>query len=139
MPVFGDGQQTRAFSHIDDVAPVIARAPLVPAAANRVFNIGADRPYTIVELAQEIARAFGVEPRIEHLPARNEVVHAFSDHAAVREVFDPPEPVDLRTGIERMAQWVRDHGPREPIEFREPIEIERNLPPSWRQRVQRDG
>ena len=35
MTVFGDGLQTRAFSHVDDVAPLIARAPLVPAARNR--------------------------------------------------------------------------------------------------------
>jgi UDP-glucose 4-epimerase len=32
MPVFGDGMQRRAFSYIDDVAPIIARSPLVPAA-----------------------------------------------------------------------------------------------------------
>ena len=56
MPVFGDGRQPRAFSHIDDVAPLIARSPLVPAARNQVFNIGADTPATILELATEIAR-----------------------------------------------------------------------------------
>src|SRR4051794_30889842 len=72
MPVFGDGLQTRAFSHIVDVAPVISRAPLVPASANEVYNIGADTPYTILDLAGEIARAFGVEADIEHLEARNE-------------------------------------------------------------------
>src|SRR5262249_1276904 len=57
LTVFGDGLQTRAFSHVDDVAPVIARAPLVQAAAGEVFNIGADTPYTIVQLAEEIAAA----------------------------------------------------------------------------------
>ena len=132
MPVFGDGLQTRAFSHIVDVAPVIAKAPLVAASANQIYNIGADTPYTIVELAEEIARAFGVEPVVEHLEARNEVVHAFSDHAKVRADFDPPEPLDLRAGIERMAAWVREHGSRDPIEFLGEIEIEKNLPPSWR-------
>src|SRR3712207_3136109 len=71
LPVFGDGRQTRAFSHIADVAPVIARAPLVEGARNETFNIGADRPYTVLELAEEIGRALGVEPQLEHLPARN--------------------------------------------------------------------
>ena len=78
MPVFGDGTQMRAFSHIADVAPLIARAPLVDQSRNEVFNIGADQPYTILELAHEIADAFGVAPNVRHLPARNEVVHAFS-------------------------------------------------------------
>ena len=132
MPVFGDGLQTRAFSHISDVAPIIARSPLVPGASNEVFNIGADHPYTILELAGEIADALGVEADLEHLPARNEVVHAFSDHAKVSRVFEPPDPLDLRTGIRRTADWVREHGSREPIEFRGEIEVERNLPPSWR-------
>jgi UDP-glucose 4-epimerase len=132
MPVFGDGMQTRAFSHIVDVAPIISRSPLVEASRNEIYNIGADRPYTIIELADEIARAFGVEPQLEHLPARNEVVHAFSDHTKVMEAFDPPDPLELREGIERMAAWVREHGAREPIEFKGEIEVERNLPPSWK-------
>src|SRR6185312_564529 len=46
MTIFGDGKQTRAFSYIDDVAPVIARAPLVEEAYNEAFNIGADQPCT---------------------------------------------------------------------------------------------
>src|SRR5262249_28050976 len=58
MTVFGDGRQTRAFSHVDDVAPLIAQAPLVPAARNQVFNVGADTPYTILQLAEEVAAAF---------------------------------------------------------------------------------
>jgi UDP-glucose 4-epimerase len=135
MPVFGDGLQTRAFSHIVDVAPIISRSPLVEASRNEVYNIGADRPYTIIELADEIARAFGVEPQLEHLPARNEVVHAFSDHSKVRAAFDPPEPLELREGIERMAAWVREHGARAPVDFVGDIEIHRNLPPSWAARA----
>ncbi|MDQ3850362.1 MAG: NAD-dependent epimerase/dehydratase family protein [Actinomycetota bacterium] len=131
LPVFGDGRQTRAFSHVDDVAPIIARAPAVPASVNQVYNIGADTPYSILELAQEIACALGVEAVLEHLPPRHEVVHAFSDHGKVRAAFDPPQPLDLQTGIRRMAAWVREHGPRDPIEFAERIEIDRNLPPSW--------
>ncbi len=132
MPVFGDGRQTRAFSHIEDVAPLIARAPLVPETVNEVYNVGADTPYSILEVAHEVARAFDVEPVLDHLPARNEVVHAFSDHAKIRAAFDPPEPLDLRTGIDRMAAWVREQGVRERVRFSEPIEVERKLPPSWK-------
>lgn len=130
MTIFGDGRQTRAFSHVDDVAPVIARGPLVPQASNQVFNLGADTPYTVLQLAEEIAAAYGVEANIKHLPARNEVVHAFSDHSKVRRVFTPPSPVDLRTGIARMAAWVKAHGPARPVTFSD-IEIRKNLPPSW--------
>jgi UDP-glucose 4-epimerase len=130
MTVFGDGLQTRAFSHVDEVAPIIAQAPLVPAAMNQVFNIGADTPYTILQLAEEVAAAFGRPCLVEHLPARNEVVHAFSDHSKIRRVFDTPPAVELRTGIRRMSDWVRARGPATPVRF-EDIEVRQKLPAGW--------
>jgi UDP-glucose 4-epimerase len=132
MTVFGDGLQTRAFSHVDDVAPLIARAPLVQEAINQVFNVGADTPYTILQLVDEVTRAFGIERRVEHLPTRNEVVHAFSDHSKARNVFNPPAPIDLRTGIGRMGEWVRSRGPAHAVTFSN-IELRKNLPPSWQE------
>jgi UDP-glucose 4-epimerase len=131
MTIFGDGLQTRAFSYIDDVAPIIARAPLVPEAYQQVFNVGADQPETVLALAQATARAFGVEPRIEHLPPRHEVVHAFASHDKARRVFHPDRPVPLTEGLQRMAQWARQRGPMTPSEFGA-IEVPINLPPSWR-------
>ena len=96
MTIFGDGLQTRAFTHIDDVAPVIARSIEVPGAANEVFNVGADTPHTVLDLAHAVARAFDVsDPEIEFLPAREEVVHAFSDHAKLHRVFGREETVPL--------------------------------------------
>jgi UDP-glucose 4-epimerase len=131
MAVFGDGLQSRAFSHVDDVAPVIARAPLVSVAYNQVFNVGADAPCTVLELAREVARAFGVPPRIQQLPPRNEVTHAYASHERVRRVFPAlRQPIILREGIARMARWVRAAGPRLPVRF-DDIEVIDNLPPSW--------
>ncbi len=131
MTIFGDGSQTRAFSHVDDVAPIIARAPLVPAARDEVFNVGADTPYPVLTLAHEVADALKRPCHVRHLPARNEVVHAFADHGKVRSVFDPPAPLDLKTGLHRMAEWVLSRGAATPVVF-ENIEIEKKLPPSWR-------
>jgi UDP-glucose 4-epimerase len=130
MTVFGDGLQTRAFSHVDDVAPTIARAPLVPGALGEVFNVGADRPYSVLELAHEVAAAFGVEPRIKHLPPRKEVVHAFSSHDRALAVFGAGPRLALRDGIRRMTDWARARGPMRPVEF-DNIEVPINLPPSW--------
>jgi UDP-glucose 4-epimerase len=82
------------------------------------------------DLAQTVAAAFGVPCDIRHLAARNEVVHAFSDHSKALGVFHPPAPVDLATGIDRMAKWVKQHGPATPVEFTN-IELSKNLPASW--------
>jgi UDP-glucose 4-epimerase len=131
MTVFGDGLQTRAFTHIDDVAPLIARCIDVPGAANEVFNVGADTPYSVVDLASAVGHAFDVaEPEIEFLPARKEVVHAFSDHTKLHRVFGEASTVPLEEGLRRMAEWARETGVRDPIRF-ESVEVLRNMPPSW--------
>jgi UDP-glucose 4-epimerase len=131
MTVFGDGLQTRGFTYIDDVASVIARGPLVAGSYQQVINVGADQPYTVLELAHSVARTIDVEPRIRHLPARNEVLHAFASHEKVIRLFGPAPQVPLAEGLARMANWCRKHGPGPPQTFPQ-IEVPINLPPSWR-------
>lgn len=130
MTIFGDGLQTRAFSYIDDVAPYIADCVNIPETYGQAINIGADKPYTVRYLAEVVAQAFGQEPQIQYLPARNEVVHAYSDHAKAQRLFSQDAPVDLGEGIRRMADWAQRVGARRGQEFKN-IEVRRNLPPSW--------
>jgi UDP-glucose 4-epimerase len=130
LTVFGDGQQTRAFSYIADVAPIIAEAPFTTGALNEVFNVGADQPYAVNELARVVCRAMDAQPDISHLPARNEVVHAYADHEKVRRVFGDRKTVGLNDGIGRMVEWAKSVGVKSSREFGE-IEVRRNLPPSW--------
>ncbi len=130
MSVFGDGTQTRAFSYIGDMAPIMAAAIETPAAYNQIFNIGADQPYTINELAESVAHAMGVPPHIAHLPARNEVWNAYSSHEKVRRVFGQSRLHTLQEGLERMAAWVNQHGARSSREF-EGIEVTKNFPKAW--------
>ncbi len=130
LTVFGDGMQTRAFSHVDDVAPIIASSVLKVDAFNDTFNIGADTPYTILQLVDEISAAFGIPAKVVHFAARNEVVHAFSDHSKIQSMFKPPTPLDLREGINRMAAWVKSRGTATPVKFSD-IEIREKLPAGW--------
>jgi UDP-glucose 4-epimerase len=131
MTIFGDGTQTRAFSFIDDVAPVIAASIARPACYNQVFNVGADKPYSVAELAQVVAKAMGAEPQIRNLEARNEVVHAYSAHEKVGRYFgDLITNVSLEAGVSRMAAWAKRVGARQGQTFKA-IEVRKNLPPSW--------
>jgi UDP-glucose 4-epimerase len=130
MTIFGDGNQQRAFTHIDDVAPIIARSGELDAAKNQIFNIGADTPYTVNELAEIVARAMRYPCKINHLDARNEVKTAFSDHSKAERVFGGSDKISLQAGTEKMALWVREHGSRESNIF-DGVEIMKNMPPSW--------
>ena len=131
LSVFGDGSQTRAFSHVDDVAPLFAQAPLVAAARNEVFNVGADEPVRIIDLARGVSAALGVELRLKHLPARPEVVHAFSDHTKANTVFAPPPSVPLSEGLRRMAAWAKSLE-LAPAKRFEALEIFEKLPSGWK-------
>ncbi len=131
MTIFGDGTQTRAFSYIGDVAPVIARGCFVAEAHGEVFNLGADQPYTLKELAYQVARAMGVKPEMQYLPARKEVMHAFASHEKARRIFGATTKTSLEEGLAGMAKWVQQVGVRGGQEFKN-IEIEKNLPEVWR-------
>lgn len=130
MTIFGDGKQSRAFSYIGDVAPLIAESVHTPQAYGQIFNVGADRPYSVNELAETTARAMGCEANILHVPPRNEVQHAYSSHEKVMRVFGQRDLTGLEDGLGRMAEWVKQHGARTSQKF-EHIEVEKNFPCAW--------
>jgi UDP-glucose 4-epimerase len=130
MTVFGDGTQTRAFSYIDDVAIPIAKCVDIPASYNETFNIGADRPYSVNELVDVVSKYFGVTPNVKYLQARNEVLHAYSDHAKAHRIFGLDKAVSLQDGIAKMAAWAKVVGARQTKEFGS-IEIAKKLPEGW--------
>ncbi|MBP9081278.1 MAG: NAD-dependent epimerase/dehydratase family protein [Flavobacteriales bacterium] len=130
LPIFGDGSQQRAFTYVGDIAPLIARSAAVPAAYGEVFNVGADVPYSVNDLALSVMQAMGLKGDVQHLEARNEVAFAFSDHTKARRVFGGVKETTLEEGLTRMAPWAKAAGARRSTAFG-PIEITRNLPPSW--------
>ena len=132
LTIFGDGEQTRAFTDIRDVAPHIAQCVQIKEAYNQVFNIGGETIYTINELAKMVMNAMGLQSDIKYLPARNEVMHAFADHSKLHELFkvDPDSLIQLEQGLKEMAAWVMTEGVRKAPKH-EFIEISENLPKVW--------
>lgn len=131
MTIFRDGSRTRAFTHAQDIIAPIVDSIDIPAAYNRVFNIGADLPVSVKVLAEAVALAMGVEPRVTHLPARQEVLHAFSDHSNAITLLGYKPRVSLTEGLASMAAWVRQAGVRSSQVFKD-VEILKNMPESWR-------
>lgn len=131
LTVFGDGEQTRQFSYVRDVAPVIARAGFDGRFSGEVFNIGSDTVYSVNRVAKELGLAFlGREPEIRHLRKRHEVQHAFATHAKLKALGFLKEETPLSEGIRRMVEWTRRVGIRRSRPFRN-IEIRQGLPEGW--------
>ncbi|MCV9387676.1 NAD-dependent epimerase/dehydratase family protein [Reichenbachiella ulvae] len=131
LTIFGDGSQTRAFSHISEVAPVIAESVNHPAAFGETFNIGSDQTSSVHELAQMILEAFDSTLAIEFLPERMEVKHAHASHDKLKRFFKIPKECKLEEGIKKMAHWAKKQGLKAGKKFDE-IEIYKNLPSSWK-------
>ncbi len=133
ITIFGDGSQARAFSYIDDVAPYISNSVNVSGAYNQFFNIGGDDFYSVNELAKTVMGALGKESEIKYLTARNEVFHAYADHAKIKKTFniDKNSFTRLKKGVGKMAFWVKKHGSRKSEDF-ENIEINQKLPSVWK-------
>jgi len=73
----------------------------------------------------------GVLFRLEYLPARFEAAHAHASHGKARALLGYRDTVRLEDGVSAMAAWAKQVGARDIQSFGR-LEIERNLPPSWR-------
>lgn len=131
MPIFGDGTQHRAFTHVGDVAPIIAKSVHRPEAANQIFNLGSDKAYSVNQLAEMVAVAMGRDCKTVHLEPRHEVHVAYCDHTKVRAAFPDIAETSLELGLASMATWAK-HAKIGKSQSFEPLEIEKKLPVSWR-------
>lgn len=129
--IFGDGKQTRAFTHIADVAPHIVRSVDLQEASCEVFNVGSDKHVSVNELAELVMTAMQKEVPVEHLREREEVKHAYCSHEKFQKVFGKKAHVSLPDGLGKMAAWAKSAGPRTVPEFSN-IEIRKNLPEGWK-------
>ena len=131
LTIFGDGNQSRAFTHIQDVSQFIAGAVEIDEAYNEIFNIGSDEVCSVNELAASIGEVMKQTTIINYLDQREEALHAFSDHSKFRTIFNTKSSVNLKDGLQEMYSWVKLHGSKESPSF-DNIEIEKNLPNSWK-------
>jgi UDP-glucose 4-epimerase len=129
ITVYGDGRQVRAFSYIDDVAQVIARAA-VGDYTNRTVNVGGEEPVTILQLAQRVKEVTESRSPIVHLPQRMEVDDAWCEHKMLRTLFGEWHPTDMRAGLAHMAKWAHDLevGPLRSYDY----EVTDNMFDPWR-------
>ncbi len=128
--IYGDGEQTRAFSYIGDVASCLANAPFLEKAKNHIINIGAAKPYTINELATQVLEAMDSDLSIQYVESRHEVKHAHCTTQKSEDLLNFEDKTSLREGLKRMADWAKKNGPMEPIVW-EGYELTEKLPKFW--------
>ena len=104
--VYGDGEQTRAFSDIKyymDPFDILLKE-----FDGETFNIGADKFFTlnqVAETVQEIGKKYGYDVPIEHGPPRHEVKHAYCNHDKAKNLLKFKDDTRLEELIENMFVW----------------------------------
>ena len=106
LTVFGDGRQTRSFCYVDD--EVRGFLALLDSDHVGPVNIGNPHEFTIRELAELVIEVTGAtsELRFDPLPV-DDPSQRKPDITLAREVLGWEPEVDLRTGIERTAEYFR--------------------------------
>jgi UDP-glucose 4-epimerase len=104
--VYGDGEQTRAFSDIQYYMEPFDI--LLTEFDGETFNIGADKYFTLNEVpktVQSIGSKYGYDVPIEHGPPRHEVKHAYCDHTKAKNLLKFQDNTKLEELIESMFVW----------------------------------
>jgi UDP-glucose 4-epimerase len=108
--IYGDGEQSRDFTYVEDVAELCLKAARAPASivSGRVYNAGNGRRYTLNETWRLLCRMEGVDIQPEYGPPRpGDVRHSQADTAAaVRDLGHAPR-FSFEEGLRRTLEWYR--------------------------------
>ena len=140
--IYGDGKQKRAFSHIDDVAPVMIKAGFNKNTEGLAVNIGSSSPVTLNYLANIILSSFfpgGTVPnrfKPTYLSARpQEVKYAYCSHKIAEKFLDFQPKTDLTRGVREMIDWAKPHGPQE-FAYLASLDLEHSsTPKTWKSKL----
>ncbi len=106
--IYGDGEQSRDFTYVDDVVSLLLKASQAPGVSGKVFNAGNGERYTLNQTWQLLQRIEGVElPALYGPPRSGDVRHSQADTAAaVRELGHKPR-FTFEQGLRLTLDWYR--------------------------------
>jgi len=106
--VFGDGEQSRDFTFVENVVEANLMACRVEGAAGEVFNIAFGQRTTINSLVRMIKEMIGsdIEPVYKE-ERKGDVRHSQADISKARKILGYEPKVDLEIGLERTFEWLR--------------------------------
>jgi len=131
--IYGDGEQKRCFSFIQDVVNPILNACETEKALGKVINIGPDEEFvSINELAKIIASLLNFNLNPIYVAERpQEVLQASCSADLARELLNYKTSTNLRTGLSELVEWIKEKGPRE-FKYHLPLEIiNQRTPKTW--------
>lgn len=137
--IYGDGNQKRAFTYIDDFTPYFAQSGFSNRCNGEVINIGPKEEHTINELSDMVFKVFFPDGNIskhlkpQYLPLRpQEVIEAYCSNDKAAKLLGYKTTVTLEEGVRKMIDWAKNKGPQKFKYLKNGVELKtKDLPKTW--------
>jgi UDP-glucose 4-epimerase len=105
VTIFGDGEQSRDFTYIENVVDATMRAAHAEGANGRIFNVAAGSPASVNAVAESIGRIVGKPVKSTYAPPRpGDIRDSWADVSAARDVLGYTPSADLEQGLRRTIE-----------------------------------
>ena len=135
--IYGDGNQKRCFSDIDDCIQCLEKLMFDPEVKSQIINIGPDEEFiSINDLYEMISNKLKFNKEAIHDKARpNEVYHAFCSSDKARKILSYKTNVKLSDSLDKMIDFIKRKGPKK-FEYNYDIEVETDITPqTWTKKL----
>ena len=135
--IYGDGEQTRCFSDIDDVVNPMVNSIFSDQAKGQTINVGPDEDViTINQLASKVLKVLNSDLEPIYVKERpKEVKYAHCSSEKSRNILGYSTSVSLDKSIEKIANWIIEKGPKK-FRYHLDIEIENeHTPDTWKNKL----
>lgn len=130
MTIFGDGEQRRAFSYVDDCLEPLWKAAVDERASKQIINLGSSKFYTINEANKILRRVIG-DGEFVYREQRHEVKNAHPTWTKSEKLLDYKDNTDLETGLKIMWEWAKTQPKRDQFIWEE-YEIDKGIYSFWK-------
>jgi UDP-glucose 4-epimerase len=130
ISIFGDGEQKRAFSYIDDSIDPLLRSAIDPKASHQIINLGGTQEYSINQAADALLSVIGDGEKI-YLEGRHEVKYAYATYQKSIDILGFQHLTTLENGLSDMWQWAKSQPHRSQFIW-DRYEIDKGIYSFWK-------
>ena len=130
MTIFGDGEQTRAFSFIDDSLEPLWNSAVKKEASKEIINLGGVEEISIKDASTIVREVIG-EGEIVHLEPRHEVKHSIPTFQKSIDLLGFEHKTSMKDGLTQMWKWVKEQPMRERFVW-DKYELEKGIYSFWK-------
>ena len=130
MSIFGDGEQTRAFSYIDDSLTPLWKSAIEPKASKEIINLGGIEEYSINEANKILCEIIG-SSNVIYKEARHEVKNSIPTFQKSFDILEFEHKTSLKEGLTNMWEWAQQQPQRERFVWPS-YELEKGIYSFWK-------